>query len=97
MSSDGMKFYYDRKANFSELTVGDALWFHSPIRKQGLSLKLQSSWKCPYIIIEKLSNILYKIQESPRGKPKMVHYDRLKVYQGEINPHGFISNDLKQL
>lgn len=91
ISSDGMKNYYDKNANFVEFSVGDCVWFHNPIRRKGLSLKFQRPWKGPYIITEKLNNVLYKIQESPKGKSKTVHYDRLKKYQGENKPNWFKS------
>ena len=67
ISSDGMKCYYDRNSNFSELSVGDAVWYYNPVRKPGITLKLQKPWKGPYTIIDKLNSILYKIQESQRG------------------------------
>ena len=89
VSSDGMQRYYDQKAYFTEFSVGELVWFHNPVRKQGLSLKFQRPWKGPYVIVEKLNDILYKIQETPRGKPKVVHYDRLKLYNGENKPTWF--------
>ena len=74
ISSKGMKNYYDKRTNFVEFSVGDCVWFHNPVRKQGISLKFQRPWKGPFIITK---TVLYKIQESPRGKSKVVHYDRL--------------------
>ena len=93
VSSDGMKTYYDKSANFTEFSVGDIVWFHNPVRKPGLSLKLQRPWKGPYVIVEKMNEVLYKIKDNPRGKPKLVHYDRLKVYQGENKPTWFINEN----
>ena len=84
--SDGMKMYYDRNINFTEFSIGDAVWFHNPVRKKGISLKLQRPWKGPYLIVEKYNDILYKIQKSPRDKAKVVHFDRLKPYNGENKP-----------
>ena len=89
ISSKGMKNYYDKRTNFVELSVGDCVWFHNPVRKQGISLKLQRPWKGPFVITQKLNDVLYKIQESPRGKSKVVHYDRLKRYEGENKPTWF--------
>ena len=83
ISSDGMKRHYDRSSHFIEYAVGDLVWFHNPVRKAGISLKLQRHWKGPYVVTQKLSDILYRIQESPRGKSRLVHYDRLKMYKGE--------------
>ena len=78
ISSKGMKNYYDPRTNFVELCVGNCVWFHNSVRKQGISLKFQRPWKGPFVITQKLNDVLCKIQESPRGKSKVVHYDRLK-------------------
>ena len=77
-----------------EFEVGDCVWFHNPVRKVGQSLKFQRPWKGPYIITEKLTDVLYRIQENPRGKSKVVHYDRLKKYQGENKPTWFRQNEM---
>ena len=83
ISSDGMKRHYDRSSCFKEFSVGDLVWFHNPVRRHGISLKFQRPWKGPYVVTQKLNDILYRIQESPRGKARLVHYDRLKLYKGE--------------
>ena len=36
ISSDGMKYHYDKKKHFNEYSVGDAVWFHNPIRKKSV-------------------------------------------------------------
>ena len=86
LASNRMKRYYDREVNFTEYNVADAVWFHYPVRKPGVSLKFQRPWKGPYVVIEKINDILYKIQLSPQAKPKVFHYDRLKKYLGENKP-----------
>ena len=35
-----------------------------------------------YLVIAKLSDVTFRIQEKPKSKPKVVHYDKLKVYTG---------------
>ena len=62
-----------------------------PVRKPGISPKMIKDWKGPYIITEKFGDVLYKIQLSPRRKPKVVHYDKLKPYLGENKPLWFNS------
>ena len=89
--SDGMKRYYDRNKNFTEYSIGDAVWYICPVRKPGISPKMIRDWKGPYIITEKFGDVLYKIQLSPRRKPKVVHYDKLKPYLGENKPLWFNS------
>ena len=71
ISSNGMKRYYEKSTNLNEHNVGDAVWFHNPVRKKRLSLKFHRPWRGPYTVIEKMSDVLYKIQLNPRGKPKI--------------------------
>lgn len=89
ITSDGMKRYYDRNTNFKEHHVGDPVWYFYLERKPGISPKLTRNWKGPYVVTKKFSNILYQIQRGPRGKPKLVHYDKLKPYLGENKPTWF--------
>ena len=44
--------------------------------------------------ISKLTDVLYRIQENPGGRSKVVHYDRLKKYQDENKPTWFRQNEL---
>ena len=39
-------------------------------------------WTGPYLVVTKLSDVVYRIQQSERCKPKVVHLDRLKSYDG---------------
>ena len=89
LSSEGMKRYYDRNANFKEYAVGDPVWYLYVERKVGISTKLTRSWKGPYVITRKYGDVLYQIQRNPRGKPKLVHHDKLKPYLGENKPTWF--------
>ena len=50
----------------------------NPVRKKGVSPKLQSFWDGPFLVVQKLSDLVYKIQKSPTAKPRVVHHDRLK-------------------
>ena len=49
-------------------------------------------WEGPYLIIDKKSDVVYRIQKGgPRGTKKVVHYDHLKPYWGNPLYHGSIS------
>ena len=62
--------------------MGQFVWLHSPAKKKGLSPKLQKRWLGPYLIVNQLSEVTYRIQQKPTGKKTVVHYDRLKPYLG---------------
>ncbi len=73
---------YDRKAQTSQLKEGTFVWLHNPAKKRGQSPKLRSPWEGPYLITNKLSDVIFRVQVKPRGKMLVVHADRLKLYEG---------------
>ncbi|CAC5415821.1 unnamed protein product [Mytilus coruscus] len=84
-ASDKQKWYYDYKVNFKPYSVGDAVWLHDPKRKVGISPKLQCNWDGPYLILNSISDLVYRIQKLESSKPRVVHYNRLKPYHGDFD------------
>lgn len=89
LSSDRMKKYYDVGSRLQKFEKGSAVWLHNPRRKKGLCPKLQRSWEGPFVIINPINDVIYKIQKGPKTKPKVVHQDRLKPYNGNNIPTWF--------
>ena len=60
--------------------VGDFVWLHRPVRRKGLSPKLQRPWSGPYEVVEVLSPQTYRIRLAGKGKrtTMVVHHDRIK-------------------
>ena len=58
---------------------GDFVWLFCQQKYKGLCPKLQKAWAGPYLVVHKLSDALYRVQKSPRTKPKVVHFNRLKL------------------
>ena len=86
LSSNNMKRLYDRSTNFHKYNPGDAVWLYNPVRTKGLNPKLQRPWQGPFVVTERINDVIYRIRKSPRAKPKVVHHDRLKMYVGEQEP-----------
>lgn len=82
ITAETMKRRYDKNINFHEYHMGDAVWLHDTTKKKGLSRKLRNHWIGQFLIVKKISEVTYRIQESPRSKQKVVHSDRLKPYKG---------------
>ena len=82
-SARRQKRTYDQKAEGSRFGVGDFVWLHNTARTKGLSPKLQRRWHGPYLIVGKLSDVTYRIQQAQNGKKRVVHVDRMKPYLGE--------------
>ena len=83
LSSNNMKRLYDRSKHFNSYNASDAVWFYNPLRTKGLNPKLQRPWQGPFLVTERINDVIYRIKRSPRAKPKVVHHDRLKLYIGE--------------
>ena len=71
------KRLYDRKAKEHGFSVGEwVLSWYPP----AAHTKFGSGWTGPYLVVEKLSDLVYKVQASKRSKFKIVHLDHLKPY-----------------
>ena len=96
-ASSRQKRYYDRKANGKSYNSGDLVWSHEPTRKLGRCPKLQRYWKGPFTVLQKTNDLLYRIQWSPKTKPKVVHFDRLKEYRYRGSLDGGKSHTTKDI
>ncbi|CAG2199696.1 unnamed protein product [Mytilus edulis] len=56
----------------------DEVYVYFPVKKPWLSSKLTSIWKGPFKILEKYGDLTYKVECGYRGKPQVIHVDRLK-------------------
>ncbi|KAJ8958651.1 hypothetical protein NQ318_016376 [Aromia moschata] len=81
-ASDRMKETYDINANDGRYQPGNQVWLYNPQRRRGLSPKLQSSWEGPYEVVTRINDVIYRIQKLPRGKPRVVHFNRLAPFAG---------------
>ncbi|KAJ8940309.1 hypothetical protein NQ318_014382 [Aromia moschata] len=81
-ASDRMKETYDINANDGRYQPGNQVWLYNPQRRRGLSPKLQNSWEGPYEVVTRINDVVYRIQKLPRGKPRVVHFNRLAPFAG---------------
>ncbi|KMQ82085.1 integrase core domain protein, partial [Lasius niger] len=72
-----MKARYDQKARGVLFQEGERVWLYNPHRSKGKAQKLQSNWEGPYLIVKRLSEVVYCIQKTSRHRKKVVHADRL--------------------
>ena len=83
-ASERQKRRYDLSCTFPTFKVGDGVLLHDPRKYKGRSPKFQMRWSGPFTVIKVLSDVLYKIQEGPKVKFKVVHVNRLKPFQGNM-------------
>ena len=75
------KEYYERRAAGQPYTVGERVWLFHPALKKGQSSKLSSPWKGPFVVVDRMSDVTYRIQPEggPASKRQIVHFNRLKI------------------
>ncbi|KAG7175851.1 hypothetical protein Hamer_G009876 [Homarus americanus] len=81
-SGEVMKSNYDGNASQVCYEDGDKVWLYNPQRKKGQSPKLQSLWEGPYTVVERLSDVTYRIRGRRKAQPKVVHVNHLWQYHG---------------
>ncbi len=98
-SAEGRKAYYDQKASYDELQVGDKVWYfifaQSPgANNQGpgkLARKFLPRWAGPYVVTEKLSPVVYQIRiQKGQKEPtfKWVHRNQIKPHKTPMGVNG---------
>ncbi|XP_053378575.1 uncharacterized protein LOC128548173 [Mercenaria mercenaria] len=85
IASDSQKRKYDHRVSQNSYAVSDLVWLYNPQVKPGLSAKLSRRWTGPYHVLKKINDVVYRIQLNRRSKPKVVHHDRLKRYNGTLS------------
>ena len=82
------KAYYDRWAIANAYQVGDqVLWLDKKSRR-GRCMKLNRPWTGPWVVIKRLSEVVYRIKYcEPAGsysrvKRRVVHFNQLKPFEG---------------
>ena len=77
VATERMKQYYDTRSNTERLEPGQHVWLHNPKRRKGVSPKLSRPWEGPYLVMDRLNDVFYRVQQGPRSKPKVIHRNRL--------------------
>ncbi|CAG2205912.1 unnamed protein product [Mytilus edulis] len=76
------KDYYDRNVKEINYANGDLVRRWQPQVVKGGKKKLYRNWTGPWVIIEKLTDVLFKIKHSKNSPNVVVHADNLKKYKG---------------
>ncbi|XP_041929087.1 uncharacterized protein LOC121693610 [Alosa sapidissima] len=90
MSEAGIcqKRAYDTRCRGQEFQTGDKVWVYCPERRKGISPKLTSQWVGPCDVLEKLSDVVYRVRLIKRRRVVALHRDRLAQYRPQASAEG---------
>ena len=74
---------FDGKTPLIKFNVGDHVWFLAERRKVGENPKLYLPYEGPFLVVSKMSDLVYIIQGELNGPTKVVNVNKLKLYEGE--------------
>ena len=75
-ASESQKGFYDLKVSHQYYEPGEKVWVRDQRRKKGQCPKLKKKFSGPYLVLERLSDVLYRLKGST-GEA-VVHFNRLK-------------------
>ena len=58
--------------------MGATVYLHNLARKQGTSSKFHLPWTGPFLVVGKVSDLVYQTKRSSKSDLKFVHHDKLK-------------------
>ncbi|XP_061115069.1 uncharacterized protein LOC133139508 [Conger conger] len=79
---------YDVHTKGQHFTAGELVRVYNPQRKKGRCPKLDSKWMGPCRVLERLGEVVYRVQLPARGRRVALHRDRLAPYRGTGTPPG---------
>ncbi|GBN73073.1 hypothetical protein AVEN_24430-1 [Araneus ventricosus] len=78
------KTHYDSGTTDYHLKKGDLVWACNPKRRRGLSLKPRQKRVGPGTVVNKLNDVVYRVQRSSNDTPKVIHI-RLVPYRTTVH------------
>ncbi|KAJ8050976.1 hypothetical protein HOLleu_04370 [Holothuria leucospilota] len=85
-SGERQKEFADRNSSIETFKPGDLVWVYQPAVGKGRSPKLHCPWKIPFLIVNRINDILYRVQFGPKPKPKVLYFNRIRRYEGTARP-----------
>ena len=84
---------YDFRCTGQDFAPGEQVWVYSPERKKGLSPKLMSQWVGPCTVLERLSDVVYRVRLIKRNRVVVLHRDRLAPYHPLAQSDGEVGSE----
>jgi len=78
------KRHYDLRVKRNCYEIGEWVLYCNPRHFRGREYKWSRKFSGAFLVIDVLPPVNLKLQRSPSAKPFIVHYDRVKSWEGEV-------------
>ena len=72
--------YYDFRANLQYYSEGELVWVQIKARKRGVCPKLQRRYKCSFRVVDRVTDVLYRLVLVEGGQESVVHFNSPKPF-----------------
>ena len=87
------KSLHDLKLSWQKFNKDDEVYVYFPRYLPGQSPKLTNRWKGPFKILEKCTDVTFKVNCGQRGKPQVIHIDRMRLKRSQRLEHEDLISD----
>ena len=81
-AAERKKKQYDCRIQEYTYKCGDLVWRNQKKATPGVKCKISRHWTGPWVIVEKICDVLFKLQYAQNSSPVIVHGDNIKPYKG---------------
>ena len=87
------KSLHDLKLSWQKFNKDDEVYVYFPRYLPGQSPKLTNRWKGPFKILEKCTDVTFKVNCGQRGKSQVIHIDRMRLKRSQRLQHEDLISD----
>ena len=84
LAIERQKKNHDKKLSYEGFNVGDWVFVYFPVKKTGQSHKFTPFWRGPFEVMEKMSEVLLKINCGRNRGIVTIHIDRVRKVRNQI-------------
>ncbi|VDI10971.1 Hypothetical predicted protein [Mytilus galloprovincialis] len=96
-SAERQKILYNTNVKRHKYEKGDLVLRNQKKNTPGLKLKIARQWTGPWVIIDKKSDIIFKIQHSKNPTAVIIHGDNLIPFKGNKKAKWFTENNEERI
>ena len=78
------KLIHDICISYEKFQKGEQVLVFFPVKQIGTSSKLTQFWKGPFKIVDKISDLLYKVNCGKKGSDQVIHCDRIRACKKQL-------------
>jgi len=82
-AAERCKELYDSRVSFTKYNPGDQVWMMTGKGQTHIAPKLRVAYEGPFLVMDRITDLSYLVQFDARGRRKVVHHNKLKLYEGD--------------